>query len=226
MSSKSKHDSQAQQPMGLTHLPGIWHSGKWWFLGGGIVGALALLVLLTQALSGVETTGGELNLGTRPDSSITSASLSSVAPNIPIIFYQGQDILGLPEPRFASFLGDKPLVLNYWASNCAPCRAEMPGFEKVWRKYQDRVLFVGLDVGRFIPGYGDQKQSKKELKELGITYVGASPETIEGAYALGVQGFPSTDFFTSNGKVYKKWVGTLSEEKLTEIVEELLNASY
>ena len=92
-------------------------------------------------------------------------------------------------------------------------------------KYQDRVLFVGLDVGRFVPGYGDQEQSKKELKELGITYVAGSPESIEALRALQVRGFPSTDFVTLEGKLHKRWLGTLDESKLTEFVDGLLRAS-
>lgn len=178
---------------------------------------------LTSGLSGPEVTGGEVNVASGPGSSV--AVSSSDLPDFPIILYQGQDIVGASEPKFVSLLGDKPVVLNYWASNCPPCTAEMPEFEKVWQKYKDRVLFVGLDVGRFFPGFGGQETSKRELKDLGITYPAGTPHSLDIVRQLEVQGLPSTVFITIDGKIHKKWVGILNESKLTELVEGLLKAS-
>ncbi len=184
----------------------------------------ALLLLATLFL--VACSGNEAASGSPVTSALAQASgeTPSTLPDFPIILYQGEDIVGASAPSFADLLGDKPLVLNYWASNCPPCRVEIPEFEKVWQKYQDRVLFIGLDVGRFW-GFGNQSDSKKELQELGVTYVAGTPETAEDALELKVLGLPSTLFITKNGTIQRKWVGVLNEAKLTEIVEELLDAS-
>ncbi len=183
-------------------------------------------LLLLAALFLVACGGNEAASGSPVASALAQASgdTPSTLPDFPIILYQGEDIVGASAPSFASLLGDKPLVLNYWASNCPPCRVEMPEFESVWQKYQDRVLFIGLDVGRFW-GFGDQAQSQKELQELGVTYVAGTPERAEDALELQVLGLPSTLFITKNGTIQRKWVGVLNEAKLTEIVEELLDAS-
>ncbi len=183
-----------------------------------------LLLLATLFL--VACAGNEASSSSAATSALAqvSAETPSTLPNFPIILYQGEDIVGAAAPSFADLLGDKPVVLNYWASNCPPCRVEIPEFENVWQKYQDRVLFIGLDVGRFW-GFGNQSDSKKELQELGVTYVAGTPETAEDALKLKVLGLPSTLFITKNGTIKRKWVGVLNEAKLTEIVEELLDAS-
>ena len=182
---------------------------------------LLLATLFLVACGGNEAVSG--SPGTSPLAQ-ASGETPSTLPDFPIILYQGEDIVGASAPSYASLLGDKPLVLNYWASNCPPCRVEIPEFERVWQKYQDRVLFIGLDVGRFW-GFGNQSDSKRELQELGVTYVAGTPETAEDAIELKVLGLPSTLFITSDGTVQRKWVGVLNEAKLTEIVEELLDAS-
>ncbi len=187
-----------------------------------LLSGLLLLVILFLVACG----GNEAAFGSPVTSALSQASgeTPSTLPDFPIILYLGEDIVGASAPSFASLLGDKPLVLNYWASNCPPCRVEIPEFERVWQKYQDWVLFVGLDVGRFW-GFGTQSDSKKELQELGVTYVAGTPETADDALELKVLGLPSNLFITKNGTIKRKWVGVLNEAKLTEIVEELLDAS-
>ena len=64
--------------------------------------------------------------------------------------YQGQDIVGGPEARFADVLSlGKPIVLNFWAGNCPPCRFEMPDLERSYQEHRDEIIFLGIDVGVF-----------------------------------------------------------------------------
>ena len=100
----------------------------------------------------------------------------------------------------------------------------MPEFQKVWQKYSDRVLFFGLDIGRF-GGYGGPDDSMSDLRRLGITYPAAPVPNLDTVRNLRVQVLPTTDFITSDGKVDRRWAGGLDESKLTEFVESLLNPS-
>ena len=65
----------------------------------------------------------------------------------------------------------------------------------------------------------------EELGRLGVTYPAAPVPDIETIQRLQVRGLPSTDFIMPSGEVFRRWVGTLSEAKLAEIVQDLVDAS-
>jgi cytochrome c biogenesis protein CcmG/thiol:disulfide interchange protein DsbE len=192
------------------------HKGAkgWWLVGGVSVIAILAVAIAVSARSGSATTYvGPLATG------------DSANPlDFPVALYQGRDILGANSLQLSSLLGKKPIILNYWASNCAPCSAEMPEFEQVWKQYGDRVLFFGLDVGGFA-GFGGPEESKKELQRLGVTYPAAPVPNINVIRDLQVKGLPSTDFISPDGTVQKNWTGSLNRAKLTQLVEELLSVS-
>lgn len=202
---------------------GLWRWGRWWFVGVGATGAIGLLVALTVTLSGPEATGQLVPVQLTQPASGSSVVNGPSLPDFQLALYQGQDVLGLSKPRLHDLLGKQPLVMNFWASNCPPCTAEIPEFEKVWQKYKDKVMFIGLDIGRFA-GLGGPEDSKRELRELGVTYPAAPVPDIESMQRFGVQALPSTYFVTAKGEVNKKWAGVLNQAKLTELVEDLLDA--
>jgi thiol-disulfide isomerase/thioredoxin len=113
-------------------------------------------------------------------------------------------------------LAGKAVVLNFWASWCVPCRAEMPYFESTYRAYQDRgVVFVGLAV------QDDPEASRRFIGELGITYPAGPDSGNEIATRYQLTGLPTTIFITRDGKVARKWLGSLSEQQLAAFVEEI-----
>ena len=147
------------------------------------------------------------------------------APDFRITAYRGEDVLGGKETPFSKLLfRDKPVVLNFWAGACPPCRAEMPEFEQVHQQYKDRVILFGLDVGPFVR-LGSREDGKKLIEELEITYPTGSTFDAEVVREYGILGMPTTIFIKPNGKIVKKWTGILNKRKMTELVEELLAAS-
>ena len=122
------------------------------------------------------------------------------------------------------FDGLNPVVLNYWAGLCPPCRAEMPDFQKVYAQYQDKVAIFGLDIGPFV-GLGSSEDGKALLKRLGITYptgTTGDPRILREHPPLGM---PTTFFMKPDGTVLRKWTGLLTKDKLAELIEELIKAS-
>ena len=110
-----------------------------------------------------------------------------------------------------------PVVINFWASWCPPCRQESPSFERLWRRYQDTgIQFVGVDI------QDEVTDAEAYVREFGLTFPnGVDPD---GAITVeyGVIGLPVTFFVGSSGVVEGRWVGAIPEDKLEEWVTTLI----
>lgn len=159
---------------------------------------------------------------TDPPEETATRPLRPELPDFGLIIYQDPDAILGGASRFHRLIGGQPLVVNLWASNCPPCTAEMPHFETVWRSYEGRVLFLGLDVGRFFPPFGDDAVSRRTLQELGISYPAGTPDDVSTVKALQVLALPTTFFIRSDGTVQRKWTGSLNAQKIADLTAELL----
>ncbi len=109
----------------------------------------------------------------------------------------------------------RPVVVNFWASWCVPCREEMPGFEAVHRAEGGRVAFLGVN-------HQDGRSLARELlAETGVTYPsGHDPEgKVAAAYRLA--GMPSTVFISPSGQLLATRSGEMSRSQLEEAIEML-----
>ena len=146
------------------------------------------------------------------------------APDFQFSLYQGEDLLGEGDLSLSNLQG-RPVVLNFWAGLCPPCRAEMPELQEFYEEYGDRVTLFGLDVGPFWVGLGNNQDARDLINWLGISYPAGptSDETVVREYEI--LGMPSTVFITSDGKIFRKWTGILNRDKLVEITEQMLGHS-
>ena len=142
------------------------------------------------------------------------------APDFSIELYQGQEELGAASLDFADLRG-QPVVLNFWAGLCPPCRAEIPHFQEFYEEFQGRALLIGLDVGQFTD-LGDQDNAKELLRELAVTYPAGFTldESVMRNYE--VLTMPTTVFIDAEGNIHRKWSGVLNRETLTKITTEML----
>ncbi len=142
-------------------------------------------------------------------------------PDFDLVVYQGEDLFGGRATRFSNvFAQGKPVVLNFWAGLCPPCRAEMPAFQAIADEYADEVIVVGVDVGPFI-GLGSRDDAKQLLRELDIRYPAAAAVDATPLRLYQVQGMPTTIFFAPNGEIVEKRTGLLVETQLRGIIEQL-----
>ncbi|HXG35383.1 MAG TPA: TlpA disulfide reductase family protein [Dehalococcoidia bacterium] len=134
-------------------------------------------------------------------------------------------MLGGQEIDFNDLLGrGQPLVLNFWAGLCPPCRQEMPDFQKVYNEQKDKFILVGVDVGPFV-GLGSHDDAREFLREFNITYPAAFAKTNSLLRQYNVLGMPTTVFFTPDGKVFRKHTGFMTLGQMRSNLEDLLNAS-
>ncbi len=156
---------------------------------------------------------------------VRSAGQSSPKPvsarDFRIVAYQGDDVLGGHESVFSHLTGQgKPVVLNFFAGLCPPCRAEMPGFQRVADEFQGRVLFVGVDIGPFVQ-LGSHEDARSLLSQLKMRYPAAYAVDSAPLTIFGVQSMPTTVLFDSRGVVAETQSGILTETQLREKLKRL-----
>jgi cytochrome c biogenesis protein CcmG, thiol:disulfide interchange protein DsbE len=136
----------------------------------------------------------------------------------------GSDVAAISYERFdgtEASLGDyegTPLVVNFFASWCAPCITEMPALEEVHQHYGDEVAFLGLAMN-------DTVEDAQELVDrTGVTWdLGRDPRG-EIIRELGGIGMPTTVLVTAEGRVVETHTGQLTSGELTELIDaELLS---
>ena len=143
-----------------------------------------------------------------------------------IDFYSGTDEVGRESISFDEITAkeDRPILLNFWAANCPPCRAEMPVLEATWREYGDQVLFIGVDVGPHV-GLGTYKTGQSLVNEFGITYVTGKTSDRNVITDWKVKNMPSTFLIGKDGQVHDMVIGAISSSRLTQKVRELIAAN-
>ena len=179
---------------------------------------LLLLALTFMACGG----GGNATAPPPADATSPPADADAkLAPSIGLTMFQGQDAVGGEQVELSSLLGSRPIILNFWAGLCPPCRAEMPDFQVFYDDYEDRVLLLGVDVGKFT-GLGSREDATTLLAELRVTYPTGYTEDPEVLSKFRVLGIPATIFIDGDGEIFDSWSGPLNEETLREKTEEML----
>jgi peroxiredoxin len=118
---------------------------------------------------------------------------------------------------FATFDG-QPLVVNYFAAWCGPCRAELPDFEEVHQTVKDDgIIFLGVSQD------ADQASWKSFIAETGVTYETLYEGSAAGSFRfLDARGMPTTVFITADGDVAEVFSGLLPKSSLEEKIQEHL----
>ncbi|NLB91419.1 MAG: TlpA family protein disulfide reductase, partial [Clostridiales bacterium] len=123
------------------------------------------------------------------------------------------------EVKLSDFLG-KPIVLNFWASWCGPCKSEMPAFDKVYREKKEEVHFLLLNLTTALSGQGETPEKAKTFIESnGYSFPIYLDLKQEGSSQYGVMSIPTTFVLNAKGEIIDQHIGVMSEEKLLETIE-------
>lgn len=109
-----------------------------------------------------------------------------------------------------------PVVVNVWASWCAPCRAEAPLLARAEKRYRGRVAFLGV-LSRDSPSDG-----LKFMRTYAMTYPSVVDVTSEISAFLRVKGLPTTLVFDRHGALVSQVFGGISEQRLAASIDESL----
>jgi len=145
-------------------------------------------------------------------------------PDFTMVAYQGQDVLGGDRVDFAHLVGQgKPVVLNFWAGLCPPCRAEMPGFQSVYDALGSAYVMVGVDVGPYV-NLGSHDDARTFLRDHGISYPAAYATSASPLRRYAVQGMPTTVIFDASGNIVTRHTGYFAASAFRQALQPLLGA--
>jgi len=184
---------------------------KWWLLG-----LLSVLAVITGAVAAHLAAPNQGSVGGLLQTETSLGFIRSDGPAAAdwalVDLRTGTGQVGLRQ-----FAG-RPVVLNFWASWCVPCRKEMPALGHEARAETGRVVFVGVDTN-------DSRSPALALAhQTGVGYPLAFDPTANVARIYGVFGLPTTVFISPRGRIVGRNIGALTTARLSQLLAELFPA--
>ncbi len=207
----------------------------------GTIILIAVLVILLgggsfayQALKGAQTDTAQTSeeSQTTSDSAADGAqdNAQSAPPKIPARNFTVFNAAG-EQVSFESFIG-QPSVVNFWASWCGYCVAEMPDFQKVYEEYKDtdlNFMMINATDGQM----ETRAKGEQFIEENGYSFPVYYDEAISGRDGLtisdsanavyGISGLPSTLFIDREGNVVGLYSGVMDEARLKKVIEFIMD---
>jgi len=101
-----------------------------------------------------------------------------------------------------------PVVLNFWASWCIPCKEEAPELAAAARRYRGRVVFLGIDIQDLT------RDARKFMDDVDAPYVSVRDGTSKTHSAYGITGVPESFYLDRKGRAASHSIGAVSKDDL------------
>jgi cytochrome c biogenesis protein CcmG, thiol:disulfide interchange protein DsbE len=109
-------------------------------------------------------------------------------------------------------LRGRPVVLNFWATWCPPCRSETPELARLSQRYAGQVVVIGVDQGE------PAATVQAFMSEQGIGYPVALDQSGQASQAFAVHALPTTFFIDRAGVIRQIYIGPLSGPLLAQML--------
>lgn len=137
----------------------------------------------------------------------------ATAPDFTVLDMNGNSV------KLSDYFG-KPIIINFWATWCGPCKSEMPAFNKLYKEYKDEIHFLFVNL---TDGSRDTVESVKQfITNEGYTFPVYFDTTMEAATTYGAYSIPTTFCIDNNGIPVHSQMGAMSEEHIEQLVNALL----
>ena len=148
-----------------------------------------------------------------PTEQEATAENANLAPDFTVYDAEGNPY------KLSDFRG-KPVILNFWASWCGPCKAEMPEFEAAFAEYGEDIHFIIVDLA---DGRSETVETGSAyIAEMGYTFPVYYDTDMDAAYTYQISSIPMTVFIDDEGVITGGQVGMISAEALEENIGSLL----
>jgi cytochrome c biogenesis protein CcmG, thiol:disulfide interchange protein DsbE len=171
-------------------------------------------VVIVAALSGLFLFG---LLRGRPDRDVPSNLLGRSVPTFELPVYERYAADYGPLFDLAVYQG-RPLVINFWASWCGPCYEEAPHLERVWQRYRDEILVVGVQT----QDRDARAAGRAFIDQFGLSFPNVIDNDSRVSIAYGLFGVPETFFVGADGTLDYKHAGPVTEAMMVERIEAML----
>ncbi|MBI2303507.1 MAG: TlpA family protein disulfide reductase [Chloroflexi bacterium] len=171
-----------------------------------VIVALVALYLLEGDSSQAIGSSRPLSLGSpsdgNPSSSLTAPQLGRPIPDFTLSTLDGGSLT-------LSQLRGKTVLINFWASWCPPCRAEMPDLQKVYEEYRDKdFVIVAVNIQE------DRDTAANFIKRMGLTFPVALDTTGQVTAGYRITYIPTTFFVDKEGIVRQVAVGQMNRASI------------
>ena len=129
------------------------------------------------------------------------------APNVTLLDASGKEV------QLQSLVG-KPIILNFWASWCPPCKQEMPDFEAAYKKYGSDIQFMMVNMTD--GGRETIATAEKYIASQGYSFPVYFDTKQEAAIEYGVSAIPTTYFINAQGHIIAYAAGAITAQHLEQ----------
>ncbi len=167
---------------------------------------LTLVLLVTGCSAGSEPPDGK-----SPTAPVEGTQVGNLAPDFQLQNLDGQAV------SLSDFRG-KPVLVNFWASWCPPCRSEMPYIQEIYEEWSDKGLVIlAVDIGE------SPSTVENFMQSYNLTFPALLDINQAVALEYNIRGIPTTFLIDKDGIIQDKMIGafqnkTQIENRLSKII--------